>query len=113
MQITLLWLSIFDLQNVIDAKTVVTFREYVLLTSRFSVYINKSFIIISRKMFLLLKCSFVLPWQDAYLSYTQHPRFKRSEISHDAIIIEFLIFCYCHHFVQKILLWSRFSTKLA
>ena len=33
MQITLLWLSIFDLQNVIDAKTVVTFREYVLLTS--------------------------------------------------------------------------------
>ena len=32
-QITLLSLSIFDLQNVTDTKTVVTFKEYVLLTS--------------------------------------------------------------------------------
>ena len=27
-----LWLFIFDLENVLDTKTVVTFREYVLLT---------------------------------------------------------------------------------
>ena len=48
-QITLLLLSIFDLENVIDAKTVVTFKEYILLTCCFQ-YISNSFIIISRKM---------------------------------------------------------------
>ena len=34
-QITLLWLSIFDLENVIGAKTVETFKGYILLTSCF------------------------------------------------------------------------------
>ena len=34
-QITLLWLLLFDLENVIDAKTVATFKGYVLLTSCF------------------------------------------------------------------------------
>ena len=41
-------------------------------------------------MFFLL-----LSWQHTYLSYSQHPSFKKnvpSEISHDAIVIEFLIF---------------------
>ena len=37
---------------------------------------------------------FLLPWKHAYISYSQHLRFKNipSEISHDAIVIESLIF---------------------
>ena len=37
---------------------------------------------------------FLLPWKHAYLSYSQHLRFKNipSEISHDAMVIESLIF---------------------
>ena len=37
---------------------------------------------------------FLLPWKHAYLSYSQRLRFKNipSEISHDAIVIESLIF---------------------
>ena len=37
---------------------------------------------------------FLLLWKHAYLSYSQHLRFKNipSEISHDAIVIESLIF---------------------
>ena len=42
-QIILLLLSIFDLENVIDAKTVVTFKEYVLLTHYFQC-LNKQLI---------------------------------------------------------------------
>ena len=37
---------------------------------------------------------FLLPWKHAYLSYSLHLRFKniQSEFSHDAIVIESLIF---------------------
>ena len=52
-QITLLWLSIFDLPNAIDAKTVVTFTEYV--NFLFSVLKTKNiFIIIYRKFYHVL-----------------------------------------------------------
>ena len=46
---------------------------------------------------------FLLPWIHAYLSYSQHLRFKNipSEISHDAIVIESFIFLFLSLFCPE------------
>ena len=52
---TLLWLPIFYLQNVIDAKTVVTFKEYVLFTSCLQCFTSRP----DRCMWM---CMLLIPW---------------------------------------------------
>ena len=54
-QITLLCLSIFDLENVIDAKPVVTFKGYIRLTSCFQCLHKQLINFFFRKM-----CNFIV-----------------------------------------------------
>ena len=75
-------------------------RKYVLLTSCFQRKTTYLWLFLWKCFALLLMFFFLLSWQHAYLSYSQHPRFKNVPFgfSYDAIAIEFLKFLFLSSF---------------